>query len=73
VAAVVAGWGAGQYPWMLVDSVEITDAAAPRPTLWGLVVVVGLAGAIVLPSLAYLLSLTQRSWWVRREPSGRHG
>ena len=31
VAAVVTGWGVGQYPWLLVDQVTITDAAGARP------------------------------------------
>jgi cytochrome d ubiquinol oxidase subunit II len=68
VAGIVVGWGVGQYPWMLVDQAKIADAAAPRPTLWGLVVVVGLAAVLVLPPLGYLLWLTQRTWWVRRQP-----
>ena len=27
VAAVIAGWGVGQYPWMLVGQLSIRDAA----------------------------------------------
>jgi cytochrome d ubiquinol oxidase subunit II len=67
VGTVVLGWGVGQYPWMLVDSATIDQAAAGRATLWGLVVVVGLAAVLVLPALAYLFWLTQRSGWVRAE------
>ncbi len=58
VAAVVAGWGVGQYPWMLVDQVRITDAAGATATLVALLVVAGFAGVIVLPPLAYLLWFT---------------
>ncbi len=58
VAAVVAGWGVGQYPWMLVDQLRITDAAGATATLVALLVVAGLAGVIVLPPLAYLLWFT---------------
>jgi cytochrome d ubiquinol oxidase subunit II len=72
VSAVVAGWGVGQHPWMLVGSAEIEQSAAPRATLWALVIVVGLAAVLVLPPLAYLLSITQQAWWVHRgERSGR--
>ena len=71
VAAVVAGWGVGQHPWMLVGSAEIEQSAAPRATLWGLVLVVGLAAVLVLPPLAYLLSITQQGWWVRRGEGSR--
>ena len=63
VAAVVAGWGVGQYPWMLVDQLTINDAAGARATLTALLVVVALAGVIVLPALAYLLRLTQSENW----------
>ncbi len=69
VSAVVVGWGVGQHPWMLVGSAEIEQSAAPRPTLWGLVIVVGLAAVLVVPPLAYLLSITQQGWWVHREGS----
>jgi len=65
VAAVVSGWGVGQYPWLLVDRITIADAAGARATLQGLLVVVGLAGVIVLPALAYLYSLTQSERWTR--------
>lgn len=64
VATVVAGWGLGQYPWMLVDEVTIVDAAGAPATLRALLVVVGLAGVIVLPSLAYLYRLTQTDAWL---------
>ncbi|CAN5286223.1 cytochrome d ubiquinol oxidase subunit II [soil metagenome] len=65
VAAVVTGWGVGQYPWLLVDEVTINDAAGADATLVGLLVVVVLAGVIVLPALAYLLRLTQTEEWSR--------
>jgi cytochrome d ubiquinol oxidase subunit II len=58
VGSVVTGWGVGQYPWLLVDQVTIDDAAGARSTLVGLLIVVGLAGVIVLPALAYLFRLT---------------
>ena len=67
VSAVVLGWGVGQYPWILVDSLKIDEAAAPHATLWALVVVVGLAAVLVLPPLAYLFWLTQRPGWVRAD------
>ena len=63
VAAVVSGWGVAQYPWMLVGQISIQDAAGADASLWGLLVVVALAGVIVLPSLAYLFRLTQSETW----------
>lgn len=63
VTSVISGWGVGQYPWLLVDQVTIDDAAGAEATLWGLLVVVGLAGVIVIPALAYLFRLTQSEQW----------
>jgi cytochrome d ubiquinol oxidase subunit II len=60
VAAVVAGWGVAQYPWILVDAARIHEVAGARPTLWALVGVFVLAGVTVVPALAYLYWLTQR-------------
>ena len=65
VAAVVLGWGVGQYPWMLVDQLTIEEAAGAGATLAGLVVVVAIAVVIVLPALTYLLRLTQTDKWIR--------
>ena len=61
VAAVVAGWGFAQYPWVLVDAARIDDVAGARPTLWSLVGVFALAAVTVLPALGYLYWLTQRT------------
>jgi len=68
VGSVVAGWGVGQYPWMLVDEVTIDEAAGADATLVGLLIVVALAAVIVVPALVYLLWLTQTQRWT--EPEG---
>jgi cytochrome d ubiquinol oxidase subunit II len=65
VAAVVVGWGVGQYPWLLVDEVTIEDAAGAPATLSALLVAVGLAALLVVPPLAYLYRLTQSEGWTR--------
>jgi cytochrome bd ubiquinol oxidase subunit II len=65
VGAVVAAWGVGQYPWILVDQLTITQAAGADATLGGLLVVVALAVVIVLPAFGYLLRLTQTEKWSR--------
>ena len=46
VGAVVAACGVGQYPWILVDQLTITQAAGADATLGGLLVVVALAVVI---------------------------
>ncbi|MEM9034771.1 MAG: cytochrome d ubiquinol oxidase subunit II [Actinomycetota bacterium] len=60
VGAVVGGWGFGQYPWVLVDEVEIADAAGATATLWGLVIGGAVAAVLVVPSLLYLFVLADR-------------
>jgi cytochrome d ubiquinol oxidase subunit II len=63
VAAVVAGWGFAQYPWLLVDQVKIADAAGAQATLVGLLAVVAVAAVVVVPALGYLFWLTQQQDW----------
>jgi cytochrome bd ubiquinol oxidase subunit II len=65
VAAVVTGWGVGQYPWLLVDQLTIDDAAGAHATLVGLLVVVALAVVLIAPAFSYLLWLTQTERWTR--------
>lgn len=71
VAAVIAGWGAAQYPWVLVGQIKLADAAGARPTLIGLVVVFGLAAVTVVPSLIWLFRSTQNEPPNHRQPSGQ--
>jgi cytochrome bd ubiquinol oxidase subunit II len=58
VAAVVAGWAVGQYPWILVDQLTITQAATADATRGTLGVVEALNVATALPLFGYLLRLT---------------
>jgi cytochrome bd ubiquinol oxidase subunit II len=60
VAAVLAGWGAAQYPYLLGTHLDLNDAAAPESTMTALLVVAVLALLLVVPSLVWLLVLTQR-------------
>jgi cytochrome bd ubiquinol oxidase subunit II len=61
VVAVVWGWGVAQYPYLLPEKLKIADAAAPDPTLVGVLIVFGAALLLVLPSIALLFTLAQRS------------
>ena len=44
VAAVVAGWGVAQWPYMLPQSLKVSQAAAPSGTLSAVVVVFVILG-----------------------------
>lgn len=60
VAAVLAGWGVAQYPYLLGTHLSISHAAAPHATMTALGVVGGAAVVLVVPSLAWLFVLTHR-------------
>lgn len=53
--------GAGQYPNVLGTSAPLVEAAAPHASLVALAVAFGLAVLLVVPSLALLYVLQQRS------------
>jgi cytochrome d ubiquinol oxidase subunit II len=59
VAAVVAGWGWAQYPWLLPGSLTLQAGSAPSATLWAELAVTGLAVLLVLPAFAWLYWLQQ--------------
>ena len=61
VAAVIWGWGVAQYPYLLPESVTISAGAADNDTLVEVLIVFGFAVLLVIPSLALLFALTQRS------------
>ena len=57
VAAIVLGWGFGQYPWILVDTVTIEEGAGHPATLTALLVASGIAAVVVTPALVMLYRL----------------
>ena len=61
VVAVVWGWGVAQYPYLLPETLTIADGAAPSATLTSLLIVFGVAVVLVLPAIALLFTLAQRS------------
>jgi len=61
VAAVVVAWGVAQWPYLLPTTLKVSQAAAPSATLGAVLVVFGAAVVVILPSLALLYVLDQRS------------
>ena len=57
VAAIVLGWGFGQYPWILVDTITIEDGAGHPATLTALLVASVIAAIIITPALVLLYRL----------------
>jgi cytochrome d ubiquinol oxidase subunit II len=60
VAAVVWGWAVGQYPWMLLGSLTIGQAAASRPVVQAVLGSLAVGALLFLPPLAWLYVLFQR-------------
>ncbi|MCZ4549605.1 cytochrome d ubiquinol oxidase subunit II [Gordonia rubripertincta] len=60
VAALVA-YGVAQTPYLLPETVTVTEAAAPSGTLGALLVATAAAGLIVLPSLGLLYVLDRKN------------
>jgi cytochrome d ubiquinol oxidase subunit II len=61
VASVVIGWGVAQWPYLLPETLKVSDAAAPSSTLTTLLVAAAGAVVIVLPGFIVLYVLDQRS------------
>ena len=61
VVAVVAGWGVAQHPYLLPQVLTIDAGAAPSATLKALLIVFGAAIVLVIPAIALLYTLAQRS------------
>jgi cytochrome d ubiquinol oxidase subunit II len=60
VAAVIAGWGVAQHPYLLPTDLTISAGAAPHDTLVAVLIVFGVALLLVIPSIALLYTLAQR-------------
>jgi cytochrome d ubiquinol oxidase subunit II len=60
VAGLVVAWGVAQWPYLLPESLTVSDAAAPSGTLQALVVTVVLAVVVVGPGFVLLYVLAQR-------------
>ena len=61
VASIIVGWGVAQWPYILPESLKVSQAAAPSGTLTALLVAAALAALIVLPGFILLYTLDQKS------------
>jgi cytochrome d ubiquinol oxidase subunit II len=61
VVAVIWGWGVAQHPYLLPTTLKISAGAAPDATLTAVLIVFGVAVVVVVPSIALLFTLQQRS------------
>ena len=58
---MVIGWGVAQWPYLLPTSLKVSQAAAPDGTLEAIMVVFGIAAVTILPALALLYVLDQKT------------
>ena len=61
VASVVVGWGVAQWDYMLPQTLTVSQAAAPDGDAQTILVVFIVAAVTILPSLALLYTLDQKS------------
>lgn len=71
VSAILIGWAAAQYPYVLLPYLTIDEAAGGRATLVAMLVALVVGGLVLVPSLIYLYSLFQRP--DRRTPADGAG
>jgi cytochrome d ubiquinol oxidase subunit II len=68
VASVVLAWGVAQWPYLLPESLKVSQAAAPDATLATVLIVFVIAAIVILPSLGLLYVLDQRGILEIEEP-----
>ncbi len=68
VGLIVAGWAASQYPFLVVPDLTLQGAAASAATQRALLMALAVGGALILPSLLFLLRVFQSP--PARESSG---
>ena len=61
VAAILLGWAAAQYPYVLPPDLTIADAAAGEATLVAMLVSLIIGSCLLVPALVYLYRLFQRA------------
>jgi cytochrome d ubiquinol oxidase subunit II len=61
MVAMIWGWGAAQYPYLLPETLTIEEGAGASETLTVVLVLFGVAVIVVVPALALLFALDQRS------------
>ena len=60
VVAIIWGWAAGQYPYMLEPDLTIEQAAAGRATLSAMLISLAVGSLLLVPSMTWLFVIFQR-------------
>jgi cytochrome bd ubiquinol oxidase subunit II len=70
VVAIIWGWGAGQYPYLLEGHLTIEQASASPSVLSAVLVSLGIGSLLLVPSLLLLFGIFQREHQADLEASG---
>lgn len=70
VATVIWGWAAAQYPYLIVDQLEIAEGAGSRATLVAMLASLGVGSLLFGPALVALLLFSVRG---RLQAGDEHG
>lgn len=68
VVAVLWGWAAGQFPWMLEHQLTIGAAAAPHATLVAGLFALGAGSSLIMPALGWLFVMVSAAILRTSEP-----
>ena len=60
VALIVVGWGASQFPYLVVPDFTFADTAAPASVLEPVLVALGVGAVVLIPAFAYLFVVFKR-------------
>ncbi len=61
VTLILVGWALAQFPYLVEPDMTIYSAAAPRATLWLLIVALAAGVLVLFPSYYYLFRIFKRS------------
>jgi cytochrome bd ubiquinol oxidase subunit II len=59
VVAILCGWAAGQYPYLLEPGLTIDQAAAEPSVLGAVLISLGFGSLILVPSMTWMFMLFQ--------------
>jgi cytochrome d ubiquinol oxidase subunit II len=65
VTAMLWAWAVAQFPLLLVPTLSIDDAAAGRPTLQAMLIIMVVGAVLLVPSLGWLF------WLFQQHPTGK--
>lgn len=60
VGAVILGWGAAQFPMLILPGLDLHSAAAPPEVLWMFLTVLGAGSVVLVPAFVWLYRVFAR-------------